>query len=611
MKRLLRYVPVLSVLLGSALTAGDAGRESLFIHGSGARALGMGGAFTALSNDAGAVYYNPAGLGSLDLQEVSFSHEFLFEKTSYDVASWVYPIGEQAGLGFGVMRLGTGDLERRENFINTGSFGYSTWQGLLSYGRRLEDHISLGLSIKLVSQTMDSFSDFGIGGDLGFKAHIYRGLNLGLTVHDAIPAELKLDSIAESTPLSVTAGLALRDVRIRTGVMATLAADVEAHEDRSARVHAGLELVALEQYRLRLGYDRDNLTFGAGLQQKKFRVDYAFKLLDELPESHRFTLSLSLGESVAQSRIRQQREAEDRAQRLIVEERERQLLQFKATADEFYRQLRLDSALTYYQRALAFDANNTEIIGTIAAIENIKSIQAAEERKIREAQADLRAQVQAYYDQARVFVEKKYFPAARDLLRLTLDIDPVHEPSLRLLSQVRQLIDAEIMSLLSKAREAELTGHPLEAIEAYNRVAELDTANVSVREARRKAVATLDLAQQRSLGVTYFQQGRMAEARQQFEAVLRAQPGDAVALDYLARMEQRPSPTATTLEDLQNDRAVWPLYLDGLRYMRNKEYQKAIESWEQVLRVYPNSSNTIENIKQARLRMTSEGGGSR
>jgi cytochrome c-type biogenesis protein CcmH/NrfG len=40
--------------------------------------------------------------------------------------------------------------------------------------------------------------------------------------------------------------------------------------------------------------------------------------------------------------------------------------------------------------------------------------------------------------------------------------------------------------------------------------------------------------------------------------------------------------------------------------MRNKDYQKAIDAWEQVLEVYPNNANTLNNLEQARLRLQSE-----
>jgi cytochrome c-type biogenesis protein CcmH/NrfG len=40
--------------------------------------------------------------------------------------------------------------------------------------------------------------------------------------------------------------------------------------------------------------------------------------------------------------------------------------------------------------------------------------------------------------------------------------------------------------------------------------------------------------------------------------------------------------------------------------MRNKEYQQAIDAWQKVLEKYPNNTNTLNNIEQARLRMGAE-----
>lgn len=65
-----------------ALATGAFGYADWNLAGKGARALGMGGAFTALADDATAISWNPAGLAQLDRPELSgvFKLEVLSQK---------------------------------------------------------------------------------------------------------------------------------------------------------------------------------------------------------------------------------------------------------------------------------------------------------------------------------------------------------------------------------------------------------------------------------------------------------------------------------------------------------------------------------------------------
>jgi hypothetical protein len=47
----------------------------------GARALGMGGAFVSVADDATTLYWNPAGLPWIGHQEITASHADLFGST--------------------------------------------------------------------------------------------------------------------------------------------------------------------------------------------------------------------------------------------------------------------------------------------------------------------------------------------------------------------------------------------------------------------------------------------------------------------------------------------------------------------------------------------------
>jgi len=564
----------------------------------------MGGAFTALGADASSVYYNAAGLPWLEYQEISMMHVTLFEGTLYDVAAWGVPVVGVGGFGAAFMRVGTGDIIRRTDFVNKGTFNYATWQFLLGYGRKFGRHVSWGGTLKIVNQSLDDQSDYGLGADFGLRAQLYRGFTVGVALRNVAPPELTLDSSSDKMPFVAVAGLGIQRIHISQFMTAGLAVDLEKAGDRPYAVHSGLELLLGRTLALRTGYDRDNFSFGAGLSTGRLKFDYAYKILDYIENSHRFSLSLLLGPSVSVQLERREREAQQRSTQMFEDERKRQFEAYREKADKYYRNLRLDSALTYYQRALAFDEKNQEIIGTIAAIENIQRIKEAEEARIRAAQQEQQQTERAYFDQATFLYNRKYYPASLDLLGLILEIDPDNAEARTLKAKIESAMSREIAAARTLCIASERDGRLLDAVEACNRVLELAPGDTIATQTRQRISTRMDLTQQLKVGIDLYNQNRLSEARRQFEGVLKINPQEPVARDYLAKIDV-PQPQETTLEDIQNDRDIWPLYLEGLRYMRNKEYQKAIDAWEQVLKKYPNNSNAIENIKQARLRMES------
>ena len=78
-----------------------------------------------------------------------------------------------------------------------------------------------------------------------------------------------------------------------------------------------------------------------------------------------------------------------------------------------------------------------------------------------------------------------------------------------------------------------------------------------------------------------------------------------MAKEYLLKIKEADA-QPSTLEELQVDREAWQWYLDGLRHSRRQDHQKAIDSWEKVLKKYPNNKSTLDNIEQARRYLQSE-----
>ena len=81
----------------------------------GARAIGMGGAFAAVSDDATAPYWNPAGMVYLPYREVIAMHSEKFGSlANHDYLTGVAPLGGPAGkrmaAGFSVIRMAVDDI---------------------------------------------------------------------------------------------------------------------------------------------------------------------------------------------------------------------------------------------------------------------------------------------------------------------------------------------------------------------------------------------------------------------------------------------------------------------------------------------------------------------
>lgn len=602
-KRLATIVLLLSVIAMGASAQSDAGRESPFSFGIGARALSLGSGFTALADDASLLYYNPAGLPFLGNQEVSFMHTSLFEGTNYNFAGWVTPIGDMAGTGIGFMRIGTDDIIGREDFVATDTTSFSHTQIVFAYARKISKRVSLGGSFKVINQSLGSLSDYAYASDFGLTGQISDHLSIGLIARDLMASELKLDSMGEKGPRSYAVGLALNRLSLSEQLRLSVTTDLEVIEHRDPLFHGGVEVMFDNRYAIRAGLNQSDISLGVGLRVSQLRIDYAYRAVDILSDSHLFSLTWLLGVPTPPEPIIIDRIVEPEPVKLT--EAEAAAAKAKETAHNFFQSTQLDSALHYYHISLEYDPSDDETRRMIAAVE--ATLEAESSSSLVDSLMEREQFTDRYYHQAFQFFNKKLYSAASDLLSIILELDPGYSRAHELMLQIDVARQNEIRSLMAQADSAKTEHRLVDEIFAYNRILELQADLQGVIDAKAKALAGLNMTQQLNLGIRLYAQGRYHISRQNFEAVLRANPSDEVALDYLDKIKGALA-GPSSLEELQQNQEIWALYLDGIRHMRNGEYNEAIKAWEKILEVFPNNVNTLNNLEQARLRLQSENG---
>ncbi len=299
----------------------------------GARAIGMGGAYVALANDATAIYWNPAGLTHAGSRgAANFVHTEWLAGTSFDFATVVLQAGNFGALGLSFTALSLPDMKVRTEFEPEGTgelFSAIDFAMGLSYARALTDRFSLGVSAKYIRQQIWHMTASTIAFDIGMRFRTdFDRLVLGVSIANFGPklqfagkdafinydfdpnlwgdnanifANLQTDKW--DLPLLFRFGMALELLRQE---MTQLTATVEARHpnDNTENISFGMEYGFRKRFFLRSGYQalfedeaEKGLTFGAGFvyffsAAAPLSIDYAYADWGRLNNVHRFSVEL-------------------------------------------------------------------------------------------------------------------------------------------------------------------------------------------------------------------------------------------------------------------------------------------------------------------------------
>ena len=127
--------------------------------GVGARAVGLGESFVAVANDPSAIFWNPAGLASLQQQELLFSHVGWPGDVRYDHVAWVLPahrLGGSLAFQLGSLTTTLDETSELHPFGTGHQFVYSDFVLGLAYARRWTDKLLVGAGLKWLREDLGS-----------------------------------------------------------------------------------------------------------------------------------------------------------------------------------------------------------------------------------------------------------------------------------------------------------------------------------------------------------------------------------------------------------------------------------------------------------------------
>jgi hypothetical protein len=301
--------------------------------GQSSRAIGMGSAFVGIPGDPSAMYWNPAGIASIEGISLLFDHTNWIADVAYNFFAGTYNIDGLGTLGLSVIISDIGEMEVTtiDKPEGTGqTFTATDFAVSLAYAVKLTDNFAIGFNPKFIYQSIWNTNASSFALDLGVQYRTpFDDMILAMSIsnfgtkmklegnstlvlydedpfsggnNDKIPAYLETGSWA--LPLMFRVGLAYDPIKIEDHKL-TLALDALHPSDNYESLNVGAEYTFMNIFSIRGGYkslflDQAEETFALGFGIKKQVIgnvtlyfDYAYQDFGRLSDIQKFSFAVS------------------------------------------------------------------------------------------------------------------------------------------------------------------------------------------------------------------------------------------------------------------------------------------------------------------------------
>ncbi|HID39922.1 MAG TPA: PorV/PorQ family protein [Calditrichaeota bacterium] len=294
----LLFVFIVSFFITRIVMAGNNGLAFLKIDVDG-RAAALGGAYSALSEDATAVFWNPAGLANSKGKSLVLMHnEWLADITQEFAALQFYQGKHNFALAMNLINIP--GIEIRGNSPTEDPDGVVSAINLsatVSYATTIFENWQIGGSFKYLHEKYFMAAANGWAVDLGLQRRLGENIQTGLTIQNLGRMQPLLNA---STPLPALAraGVAYSFPFYLLGRRPLITGDLQYIFGEEILGRFGVEFGFQQYLALRLGYvtgsDTQSFTTGLGLDYSGYHLDYAFAPFEyDLGNTHRISFGFS------------------------------------------------------------------------------------------------------------------------------------------------------------------------------------------------------------------------------------------------------------------------------------------------------------------------------
>jgi tetratricopeptide (TPR) repeat protein len=472
--------------------------------------------------------------------------------------------------------------------------------------------------ISLVEYSGDNAAT-GLGMDLGLlyrpdfgNSALLQNWSFGLNVQNLFQPQLREGDITDVLPLALRFGL-MRKVPFgdgRTGLNILL--DLDKSSTTDLGIFFGTEFNYQNIGKIRLGYNNNSVSFGAGVEYSMFQIDYAFgnpSYEALLPPIHRISLTVNFGQNRDEMYeiVMQLKKEEEEALAAQIREADKQkfIAEHTEKADAYFKENKYLDAIVEYQQVISadpfhqhskimLDSANTKLASEFQSQQDEAVIAALDKDR---AEADIRF-INDHYEEGRRFLDKKQYTEALIQFNLALERDPENEQVRSAIQTTRRRLSEDLNALMRRGRREMGNQNYSEALRLFSEARILAIDDPGVKKEVDTLVGRVKLQESIQQGIMLYDVGQYDEALQLFEKLLAADPGNEFVKQYYDR---------TKLEALAETQPMDPdterRYLEGVEKYMLGRYFEAIEIWEAIEKDHPYNKRVLEAINAARERI--------